>query len=50
MLEADPVERVMQFDVDTEVVAVELELVAGPQAGGLINIHGQRGHRTVNAQ
>jgi len=29
MLEADAVQRVVQLDVDAEVVAVELELVAG---------------------
>ena len=50
MLEADAVECVMQFDVDAEVVAVELELVTRAQAGGLVDIHRQSGDGPVNAQ
>src|SRR5258706_1381608 len=41
VLEPDPVERIVQFDVDAEVVAVELELVAGPDAAVLGNVEGE---------
>ncbi|MNT77868.1 hypothetical protein D3C72_2170340 [compost metagenome] len=50
MLEADAVERVVQFDVDAEVIAVELELVAGAQAGVLVDVHRQRGDGAVERQ
>jgi len=38
VLEADAVDRVVEFDVDAQVVAVELELVAGAQAGVLVEV------------
>ncbi|EHP38252.1 hypothetical protein OR16_38072 [Cupriavidus basilensis OR16] len=50
MLEADAVDRIVQLDVDAEVVAVELELVAGAQAGVLIDVYRQRGNGAVEGQ
>ena len=50
MLEADAVERVVQLDVDAQVVAVELQLVAGAQAGVLVDVERQRGQRAVEAR
>jgi hypothetical protein len=50
MLEADAVQRVGEFDVDAEVVAVELQLVAGAQAGVLGDVHRQRRHRAVERE
>ena len=38
VLETDAVYGVVEFDVDAQVVAIELELVAGPQAGVLVKI------------
>ena len=48
MLEADAIERVVQLDVHAQVVAVELELVAGKDAAILGGIHCQRGDFTVD--
>ncbi len=42
MLETQPLHGVSQFDVDTEVVGIELELVTFEQAAILVDIHGQR--------
>ena len=38
VLEADALHRVVELDVDAQVVAVELELVAGTQAGVLVEV------------
>ena len=45
MLEADAVERVMQLDIDPEVVRVELQPVAWGKSAFLGDIQGQRGDR-----
>ena len=50
MLEADAVERVVQLDVDAEVVAVELELVAGAEAAVLVDVDRQRRDRALDRQ
>ncbi|MCY1294200.1 hypothetical protein D9M69_353230 [compost metagenome] len=50
VFEADAVERIVQFDIDAKVVAVQLELVAGTQAGVLVDIHCQRGDRAFELQ
>ena len=50
MLEADAVDRIVQLDIHTQVIAVELELVARAQTGVLVEIGHQRGHRAVEAQ
>src|SRR5437762_7949785 len=50
MLEADAVQRVMQLDVHAQVVAVELELVAGHQALVLRYVEHQRGDRPVEGK
>ena len=46
MLEAQPLHRVVQFDVDAEVVGIELELVVAEPAG-LVDIHDQVGDVAV---
>jgi hypothetical protein len=43
VLEADAVDGVVQLDVHAQVVAVELELVAGAQAAVLVEVGRQRG-------
>ena len=50
MLETDALECVVQFDVDTEVVGIEFQLVAGLDAGILVDGEVQRGDRAVEAQ
>ena len=42
MLEADAVDGVVELDVDAEIVRIELELVAGPQARVLVEV-GEKG-------
>ena len=46
MLEAQPLHRVVQFDVDAEVVGIELELVVAEPAG-LVDVHDQVGDVAV---
>ncbi len=45
MLEADPIQRVVQFDVDAEIVGVELQPVAGIEPALFGDIEGQSGDR-----
>ena len=47
MLEADALHRVVQLDIDAEIIGIELELVAFPQPAVFIDIHGQGGDRPV---
>ncbi len=42
MLEAQPLHGVRQFDIDAEIVGIQLELIALEQPGILVDIHGQR--------
>ena len=49
-LEADAVDGVVELDVDAEVIAVELELVARAQAGVLVEIGEERRHRPVELE
>ena len=41
MLEAQPLHGVGQFDIDAEIVGIQLELVAFEQAAILVDVHGQ---------
>ena len=41
MFEAQPLHRVGEFDVDAEVIGIQLELVALEQPAILVDIHGQ---------
>ena len=50
VFEADPVHGVVQLDIDPEVVAIQLELVAGAQAGIFVEIRDQRRHRSVEGE
>src|SRR5207244_7409172 len=43
VLEADTLQRVVQFDVYAEIVRVQLQLVAGLNASVFLNVHRQRG-------
>ena len=42
MLEAQPLHRVGEFDIDAEIVGIQLELIALEQPAILVDIHGQR--------
>ena len=48
--EADAVDGVVKLDIDPEVIRVKLELVAGTQAGVLIEVGKQRRHRPVEPE
>jgi hypothetical protein len=50
VLEAYPLQRVRELDVDAEVVRIELELVARTDAGVLVDVHRQRRDRTVERE
>ena len=41
MLEAQPLHRVGEFDIDAEIVGIQLELIALEQPAILVDIHGQ---------
>jgi hypothetical protein len=50
VLEAQPLHRVGQFDIDPEVVGIELQLGAGKQSAGRINIERQGRDRPIALQ
>ena len=50
MLEAQPLHRIGQFDVDAEIVGVQLELIAFEQSGILVDVHGQRRDLAVDTE
>ena len=50
VLEAQPLDRVGELDVDAEVVGVELELVAGPEALVLGHLHVEAGDGAVDLE
>ena len=50
MLEAQPLHRVGEFDVDAEIVGIQLELIAFEQAAILVDIHGQGRDIAVDVQ
>ena len=50
VLEAQALHRVVELDVDAEVVRVELELVVVTQPTGRIDLHRERGDRSVDGE
>ena len=50
MLEAQPLHGVREFDVDAEIVGIQLELIALEQAGILVDVHGERRDVAFHAQ
>ena len=50
VLEADATDGVVQFDVDAQVVTIELEFVAGAQAGVFVEVGHQGGHRAFELE
>ncbi len=49
MLEAEPLDGVVELDVDAEVVGVHLEL-PGPEASGLVDVHAEAGELPVDGE
>jgi len=47
MFEANAVERIAELDVDTEVVRIQLELVAEPDGGVFLHVQRQSGDLAV---
>ena len=50
MLEAQPLHRVGQLDIDAEIVGIQLELIAFEQPAILVDIHGQRRDIAVDGE
>ena len=50
MLEAQPLHGVGEFDVDAEIVGIQLELIALEQAAILVDVHGQRRDVAVDGE
>ena len=50
MLEADAVQRVVELDIDAEIVGIELELVAGLDPAILGDVERERRHVPVERQ
>ena len=48
MLEAQPLHRVRQFDVDAKIVGIQLELIAFEQPAILIDVHDQGGDVAID--
>src|SRR5436853_413369 len=48
VLESEALNRVRQFNVNAQIIRIELELVAIAQRLVLLNIHGERGDRSIN--
>ena len=50
VLETQTLERVVQLDVDAEVVGVELQLVVVTEAAARVDGHRQRGDRRIDVE
>src|SRR5437660_3019724 len=50
MLEADALQRIVQLDIDAEIVGIELELVARLQAAILGDVEGQPSDRRIEGK
>ncbi|TWG86018.1 hypothetical protein L602_002200000730 [Cupriavidus gilardii J11] len=50
MLEADAVQRVVQLDIDTQVIAVQFQLVAGAQPSVLVDIEQQGSNGAIELE
>ncbi len=50
VLEADSLQRIVQFDVHTQIVGIEFEAIAGTNAGFFVDIHRQRGNASLDRQ
>jgi hypothetical protein len=50
VFEADPLQGIVQFDVDAKIIGIELQAIARTDARVFVDFHGERRHRTVDSQ
>ncbi len=50
MLEAQPLQRVGELDIDAEIVGIQFQIVAFEQAGLLVDVHRQPRHIAVDGE
>src|SRR5690606_7213650 len=50
VFETQPLNGVVQFDVDAQVVGIELQLIAGKQTAGFVHVHGERRYLAIHGQ
>ena len=50
MLEAQPLQRVGELDVDAEIVGIQLQQIAFEQAAILVHVHRERGDVAIDRQ
>src|SRR6185295_19215128 len=50
MLEANPLQRVVQLDIDTEVVRVQLQSISGSKPAAFVDVERERCRRSVDVQ
>jgi hypothetical protein len=50
MLKANAVDGIVEFDVNSQVVAIEFELVTRPQAGVFVKVGEQGSHGAIELQ
>ena len=48
MFEAEPLDAIVEFDVDAEVIGIQFEFVARPQPAGFVDIHDDAGDIAVD--
>ena len=48
MLETNPLQRVVQFDVDAQIIRIQLELVPRTDSAVLLHAHRKRGAAAFN--
>src|SRR6185295_1553807 len=50
MLEAESLNRVCQFDIDAEIVRIELELIAISESLVFLDVHREPGHGSIDLE
>ena len=50
MFKPDTLQRVLQLDIDAEIIRVQLQFVSWAQATVLLHVHSQRRHRAINGE
>src|SRR6516165_4607377 len=50
MLETEPLHRIIEFDIDRQIIRIQLELVTRADTAVLVHIHRQSGDLAVEAE
>jgi hypothetical protein len=50
MLEAETLDCIVQFDIDAQVIGIQLELIARVERSVFIDVHRKRSYRAVKAE